>query len=827
MKIREPCANNAGHDGRALPLNSTVDSRSPLPERFRRVVESQLEASESVVTYSLADLDDRLQYTQSLLVLTSQRLLLLRQSQTKQAAESGEESSTDCTVEAWPFSSITFLTARDHGGLGHFQAQGIESRLASVYYTVGQAGGVRELIDAFHDLRSGRRRATAEALAAAEAEIPETEVGPERAHIGALFRLLRFARNRIGTILLGGILTLATTAAGLIPQALTEPIVDLVLKPYDERIDDLRSRVETGESTLGQAEQERLVTQRAWRSKFDTVKWYLAGMLGAILLAWGLGWWQGWAMAWLSERISADLRNTTYQHLQRMSLDFFSAKRTGDLVARISSDTDRICSFLSDSLMDFVTDVLTITGTVGYLFYKAPSLGAATVCTFPLIAFMTFRIRDSLTHGFLFASRAWADMTSVLADTIPGIRVVKAFAQEQREVERFRGANDRIMGANDRVNRVWTFFWPMVALLNQFGLLVVWAVGSWGIYNRGVAAGGMSLGMLFMTMGYINRIYARLESMSRMATTTQRAAASAQRLFEILDRVPSVAEPAQPVDPGKIEGAVELKGISFRYGNRQIIDDVSIQIRPGEMIGLVGTTGAGKSTLVNLVCRFYDVSDGAILVDGVDVRSFRIADYRKHIGIVLQEPFLFYGTIAENIAYGKPRATYEEVINAARAARAHEFILQLPDGYDSIVGERGQTLSGGERQRISIARALLIDPRILILDEATSSVDTQTERQIQEALDNLVRGRTTIAIAHRLSTLRKADRLVVLERGRIVEIGNHHELLATGGAYARLYHAQMQLSQDFGDTPAEAKPDAGSHSMNFADPDENADDESP
>ena len=364
------------------------------------------------------------------------------------------------------------------------------------------------------------------------------------------------------------------------------------------------------------------------------------------------------------------------------------------------------------------------------------------------------------------------------------------------------------MAANDRVNRVWTFFWPVVSMLNSIGLLAVYGVGAWGVYNQQVsldAESQMSIGTLTAAMALVNRIYARLESMSRMATTTQRAAASAQRLFEILDRAPSVPEPAHPVDPGEIHGEVELKDIGFRYGNRQIIDGVSLKIRPGEMIGLVGTTGAGKSTLVNLVCRFYDVCEGAILVDGVDVRSFRIADYRRHIGIVLQEPFLFYGTIAENIAYGKPEATREEIVNAARAARAHEFILRLPDGYDSIVGERGQTLSGGERQRISIARALLIDPSILILDEATSSVDTQTERQIQEALDYLVHGRTTIAIAHRLSTLRKADRLVVLEHGLIVEIGNHQELLAKNGAYARLYHAQMQLTKDFGSSSTNAQ----------------------
>ncbi|MEO8839862.1 MAG: ABC transporter ATP-binding protein, partial [Herbaspirillum sp.] len=403
-------------------------------------------------------------------------------------------------------------------------------------------------------------------------------------------------------------------------------------------------------------------------------------------------------------------------------------------------------------------------------------------------------VRDRLRHGFEKIDRIWSEVTNVLADTIPGIRVVKAFAQEQRETSRFREANQRNLMVNDRVNRIWSLFSPTVTLLTEIGLLVVWAVGIWQIGHNQI-----TVGVLTAFIAYISRFYTRLDSMSRIVSVTQKAAAGAKRIFDILDHVSNVPESAHPVPmttkDGRVQGRIELRQLGFRYGNQAVIRGVDLDIAPGEMIGLVGHSGSGKSTLVNLICRFYDVSEGSIRVDGVDIRSFPIADYRRNIGLVLQEPFLFFGTIADNIAYGKADASRAEIIAAARAAHAHEFILRLPHGYDSVVGERGQTLSGGERQRISIARALLIDPHILILDEATSSVDTTTEHEIQKALDNLVRGRTTIAIAHRLSTLRRASRIVVLDRGQIVEVGSHDELLARKGAYYALHQAQLRLNE--------------------------------
>jgi ATP-binding cassette subfamily B protein len=396
-------------------------------------------------------------------------------------------------------------------------------------------------------------------------------------------------------------------------------------------------------------------------------------------------------------------------------------------------------------------------------------------------------VRDRLRTGFEKIDRVWSEVTSVLADTIPGIRVVKAFAQEAREAQRFRDANKHNLDVNDRLNRLWSLFSPTVTLLTEVGLLVVWGFGIWL-----VAGGAITVGVLTAFLAYIGRFYARLDSMSRIVSVTQKAASGAKRIFDILDHVSSVPEPTNPRPLEHVTGHIEIRDAGFRYGNRAVIRGLDLVVQPGEMVGLVGHSGSGKSTLVNLICRFYDVSEGAILIDGVDLRSVRVADYRRHIGLVLQEPFLFFGTIAENIAYGKPDATREEIVAAARAAHAHEFILRLPLGYDSPVGERGQGLSGGERQRISIARALLIDPRILILDEATSSVDTETEKEIQKALDNLVRGRTTIAIAHRLSTLRKADRLVVMDKGRKVEEGTHEALMAQEGAYWRLYQAQAR-----------------------------------
>ncbi|MDI1362483.1 ABC transporter ATP-binding protein [Methylotenera sp.] len=721
------------------------------------------------------NLDNRLHFKKSLLVVTNQRLLHIELQALDSAAQSIE----------FQYGANLKLNYHDHAGVGKIELFEEEKRIAYWFLTLENNTAalrfVKQFAQQITSLVTGQAISIEPTEPCPKCQFPMTADQDECPQCSrtldappstwTLFRLWRFAKPYQWQLLAGFLLMLASTAATLVPPYLTIPLMDKVLIPYQNGVP-----IDKGLVSL-----------------------LLIGLLGSALLAWSLGWARTYILALVSERIGADLRTITYEHLLRLSLEYFGGKRTGDLMARIGSESDRICVFLSLHLLDFATDVLMIIMTAAILISINAKLALITLLPLPIIAWMIHLVRDRLRTGFEKIDRVWSQVSNVLADTIPGIRVVKAFAQENREATRFREANQQNLIVNDRINKIWSLFSPSVTLLTEIGLLLVWAFGIWQVSRNEI-----SVGVLTAFLAYISRFYTRLDSMSRIVSVTQKAASGAKRIFDILDHVSSVPEATNPVHLEKVTGKIEITNAGFRYGNRTVIKSINLTIQPGEMIGLVGHSGSGKSTLVNLMCRFYDVSSGSISLDGVNIRSLPISEYRRNIGLVLQDPFLFFGSIADNIAYGKPDASRAEIVAAARAAHAHEFILRLPHGYDSLVGERGHGLSGGERQRISIARALLIDPHILILDEATASVDTETEKEIQKALDNLVQGRTTIAIAHRLSTLHKANRLVVLDQGEVVEIGSHDELMAKEGAYYRLYQAQARnVDTDLDDLSSE------------------------
>ena len=511
-----------------------------------------------------------------------------------------------------------------------------------------------------------------------------------------------------------------------------------------------------------------------------------------------------WMTSVIAAKVSFDLKKTIFSAIERLSLGFFTSRQTGGLMTQVNNDANTIYDFFCNVLPHFLVNVVKVVVLIVMLFRINPLLALCALLVVPVsltVMRMSFAKNRKL-HARRFSSQR--SMTSYLSDELSGMRVVKAFSKEKTEVERFNTRSERLADADLRRGVFNTFVSPIAGfLLHSIGNLVTLGLGGMLVImtreSGGTFAPALMYDELATFIAYIGMIYAPLQFFSEMSDITADCSNSLQRLFEIMDSQADVCEAKDPIRVGTFEGNVSFNDVSFSYiKNHKVIDRVSFDIEAGKTLGIVGHTGAGKSTLANLLIRLYDPETGSVTIDGIDVKKLAFEDLHRNIAIVSQETYLFMGTILENIRYARPDATFEEVIAAAKAAGAHDFIVKLPDAYETKIGFGYKDLSGGERQRLSIARAILSNSKILILDEATAAMDTETERKIQMALTELVKGKTTIMIAHRLSTLRDADKLIVIEGGKVAERGTHEELMAAEGVYHRLYSLQIEALKNAG-----------------------------
>lgn len=717
---------------------------------------------EPVQLYALADLDHTLKLEQHWLALGASQVAIARPASNRAwEIESVERSRVRSLRDVPGLSANTLLILGDDGA----------APLLVVRYTQRQRAAVENIRFVLDEALTGRSvtlddadRVYADAVARPVRDAQALVSGRESA---VMFRLLRYLAPYRRRVIIGLSAAAVVTLASLLPPYLAGYLIDRVVRPTQE-----------GRLTVDVAR------QLAWVAVGAMALLHVVRQAAQHLRL--------KLMSTLGELVARDLRAELYGHIQRSSLAFFSRKKTGSLISRVTADTDRLWEFIAFGVVDVSLSLVMLAGLGAVLLTLDWRLGLVMTLPVPVFCWLIYRHGESLNGLFIRTWRKWSRVTDILSDTIPGIRVVKAFNQETREIDRFVVRNDDVTDEINNIHALWTRFWPTLMLAVHTTTVLVWVLAVPRLLGSGHP---LSAGVFVSFLLYTTMFVAPIEIIGQMVRTINRAVSSAHRVFEVLDSEPEVKDRPHPVRLSPVRGHVRFENVTFAYdGVRQILRGVSFDVQPGELVGLVGPSGGGKSTIVSLLARFYDVSGGAVRVDGVNVRDLDTGHYREQLGMVLQEPYLFHGTVLDNVRYGLPTASLGAVVDAAKAANAHDFICKLGQGYDTVVGERGHTLSGGERQRISIARAILHDPRILILDEATSSVDTETEHQIQEALDRLIAGRTVFAIAHRLSTLRKASRLFVISEGRLAESGTHRELLdKPDGIYRRLYEMQLQL----------------------------------
>lgn len=536
------------------------------------------------------------------------------------------------------------------------------------------------------------------------------------------------------------------------------------------------------------------------------LNWVAIVMLGVFVLQALFNFTQSYLLSYVGERVMADLRVQTYVHIQRMSLRFFSDRHVGEITSRVTNDVTTIQNVVTVNIATFLQNLITFAGGLAFMVFLNGRLTLLTMTVVPgmLLAGIFFgrRIRGISTE----VQDRLANATAVLEETVAGVRVVQSFAREPHEISRFREAIEEAFKTSMRRTKLRATFLPIVSFLGFTAIVMVLWYG-----GQQVLSGRISPGDLGSFLIYSGTIAAALGTFTGLYSQLQEALGATQRVFSILDTQPDIEDKPDAIPLPPVKGEIVFDQVEFAYDDGtkgHELRAINLRVAPGEIVALVGPSGAGKTTFVNMIPRFYDPIQGAIRIDGYDLRDVKLHTLREQIGIVPQETLLFSGTIRDNILYGKLQATEQEVLAAAEAANAHQFIIALPEGYNTTVGERGVKLSGGQRQRVAIARALLKDPRILILDEATSALDSESEALVQEALERLMQGRTTFVIAHRLSTVQIANRIAVMEGGEIVELGSHHELMALGGLYSRLYSLQLGRESTHGDVVSAVSPHA-------------------